>query len=105
MGLDRNGMTMTREIMLKLKKKFVFEPDYAIPPGETLKEVMESLNMTQKELAIRASVTMQTLNRIFKGVQPISYGTSNKLELATGVPARLWNNLEAQYREQLEKLR
>ena len=91
--------------MLKPKKQFGFEPDYAIPPGETLKEVMESLNMSQKELAIRTGVTVQTFNRIFKGEQPISYETSNKLELATGVPARMWNNLEAQYREQLAKLK
>ena len=91
--------------MLESKKRFGFEPDYAIPPGVTLKEVMESLNMTQKELAIRTDVTVQTLNRIYKGEQPISYETSNKHELATGVPARMWNNLEAQYREQLAKLK
>lgn len=89
--------------MVKSNKRFGFEPDYAIPPGETLKETMESLNMSQKELATRTNVTVQTLNRIFKGQQPISYETSNKLELATGVPARMWNNLEAQYREQLAK--
>jgi addiction module HigA family antidote len=89
--------------MLMAKKTYGFEPDYAIPPGETLKEVMESLNMSQKELAIRTGLTVQSLNRIFKGDQPISYETANKLELATGVPARMWNNLEAQYREQLAK--
>jgi addiction module HigA family antidote len=89
--------------MLKAKKIYGFEPDYAIPPGETLKEVMESLNMSQKELAIRTGLTVQSLNRIFKGGQPISYETANKLELATGVPASMWNNLEAQYREQLAK--
>ncbi len=89
--------------MLTAKKNYGFEPDYAIPPGETLKEVMESLNMSQKELAIRTGLTVQSLNRIFKGDQPISYETANKLELATGVPARMWNNLEAHYREQLAK--
>ena len=89
--------------MLTAKKLYGFEPDYAISPGETLKEVMESLNMAQKELAIRTGLTVQSLNRIFKGDQPISYETANKLELATGVPARMWNNLEAQYREQLAK--
>ena len=91
--------------MLESEKRLGFEPDYAIPPGVTLKEVMESLNMSQKELAIRTGVTVQTLNRIFKGEQPISYETSNKLELATGVPSRMWNNLEAQYRGQLAKLK
>lgn len=89
--------------MLTAKKLYRFEPDYAIPPGQTLREVMESLNMSQKELAIRTGLTVQSLNRIFKGNQPISYETVSKLELATGVPARMWNNLEAQYREQLAK--
>jgi len=89
--------------MLTAKKRYGFEPDYALPPGETLKEVMESLNMSQKELAVRTGLTVQSLNRIFKGGQPISYETANKLELATGVPASMWNNLEAQYREQLAK--
>jgi HTH-type transcriptional regulator/antitoxin HigA len=89
--------------MLTAKKLYGFEPDFAVSPGETLKEVMASLNMAQKELAIRTGLTVQSLNRIFKGNQPISYETANKLELATGVPARMWNNLEAQYREQLAK--
>jgi hypothetical protein len=39
--------------MLTAKKNYGFEPDYAIPPGETLKEVMESLNMSQKAQMVR----------------------------------------------------
>lgn len=78
-----------------------FEPDYAVPPGRTLREVMESLDMSQRELAARMGITVQTLNRIFRGDQSISYETANLLELATNVPARLWNNMEADYREQL----
>jgi HTH-type transcriptional regulator/antitoxin HigA len=89
---------------MKAKKQYTFEPDYAVPPGETLQEVMESLDMTQKELAVRTSLTVQSLNRIFKGDQPITYESANRLELALGVPARFWNNLEAQYQEQLAKL-
>ena len=88
---------------MRAKRKYEFEPDYAVPPGATLHEVMESLQMSQKELAQRTGLTEQTLTRIFKGDQPISYETANRLELVTGVPARMWNNLEAQYREQLAK--
>ena len=65
---------------------------------------MLSLNMTQKEFAQRTGLTVQSLNRIFKGVQPITYETANRLELVTGVPAGFWNNLEANYREQLAKI-
>jgi addiction module HigA family antidote len=87
------------------RKVYGFDPDYAIAPGETLKETMESLGMSQKELAARTGLTVQSLNRIFKGEQPINYETAGKLELVTGVPARFWNDLEVQYREQLEKIR
>ena len=90
--------------MLKAKKLYGFDPDYAVPPGETLKETMESLDMTQKELSVRTGLTVQSLNRIFKGEQPVTYETANRLELTTGIPARMWNNLEAQYREQLAKI-
>jgi Zn-dependent peptidase ImmA (M78 family) len=44
------------------------------------------------------------LNRILKGEQPISYETANILELVLNVPASMWNNLEALYREQLAKV-
>ncbi len=90
--------------MNKPRKKYGFEPDYAVPPGETLKETMESLSMSQKELSVRTGLTVQSLNRIFKGEQPLTYETANRLELATGVPARFWNSLEARYREQLAKI-
>lgn len=90
--------------MMKALKKYDAQPDYAVAPGDTLREVVESLGMTHKELALRTDLTEQSLVRIFKGEQPISYETANRLELVTGVPARFWNNLEAQYREQLAKI-
>lgn len=81
-----------------------FEPDYAVPPGATLEETMESLGMSQRDLADRTGLTVQTLNRIFKGEQPITYETANRLELVTGIEAAFWNNLETQYRGQLAKI-
>jgi HTH-type transcriptional regulator / antitoxin HigA len=81
-----------------------YDPDYAVPPGRTLSEVIADQNISQKELATRTGLTEQTIIRILKGEQPITFQTANKLELVTGVPARMWNNLEMQYREQLSKL-
>ena len=86
------------------KQTYPFKPDYAVPPGATLEESMRAQGMTQQELAERTGLTVQTLNRIFKGDQPITYETANKLEYVTPYPASFWNNLEAQYREQLKKL-
>jgi HTH-type transcriptional regulator / antitoxin HigA len=89
---------------MEAKRLYRFEPNYAVAPGATLRDTMDSLEMSQRELADRTGLTVQTLNRILKGVQPISYETANRLELVTGVPARMWNSLEAQYRDQLTKL-
>ena len=89
---------------MKHKKKYGFAPDYAVPPGKTLQEIMASLGMSQREMAMRTGLTVQTLIRIFKGDQPISYETASRLELVTGVPARYWNNLELQYQEQIARL-
>ena len=90
---------------MKATKKYGFDPDYAIPPGETLKELMESLEMSQKEFSKRTGLTIMSLNRIIKGEQPVTYDTANILELVTNVPAKMWNNLEANYREQLAKIK
>ena len=78
---------------------YAHDPNYAVAPGETLQEVLESLGMSKKELALRCSLTEQTINRICRGEQPITYESAERLEMATGVPARMWNSLEMQYRE------
>ncbi len=90
--------------MIKATKKYSFEPDYAVPPGETLRETIDYFGMSQKELSSRTGLSVQSLNRIIKGEQPITYETANILELVLNVPASMWNNLEAQYREQLAKI-
>ncbi|HDZ84498.1 MAG TPA: DNA-binding protein, partial [Nitrospirae bacterium] len=38
-------------------KKYRFDPDYAVPPGASLQETMEALDMTQRELALRTGLT------------------------------------------------
>jgi len=90
---------------MKAKKKFFYDPDYAVPPGETVREQMEHYGWSQQELATRLDTTVQTINRIFKGEQPISLETAIKLERVLGAPARFWNNLELNYRECLTKLK
>lgn len=84
---------------LQAKRQYKYTPNYAVKPSETLCEVIEGLGMTQQELAIRAGLTEQTVVHIMQGEQPITFEMANKLELATGVPSRLWNKLETQYRE------
>ena len=68
-------------------------------PGETLKEVLESNNMTQKELSARIGITPKHLNLIISGKADISTETAFKLEKVFSLSASFWNNLQRQYDE------
>ena len=86
------------------KNRYPFEPDYAVAPGATLQETIDALGMDQRELAVRTGLTPKTINLIVKGKAPLTHDTAVLLERVTGVPARMWNNLESNYREQLAKI-
>jgi addiction module HigA family antidote len=79
------------------------DPDYAVAPGATLAETIDALSMSQRDLAKRTGYTEKHISQIINGAAPITYQTAEKLEMVTGVPARMWNTLEANYREQLAK--
>src|SRR6266446_2917102 len=79
----------------------LFDPDYEVAPGETLRETLTALEMTQVELAARTGLSLKHVNQIIQGVAPVTADTALLLEKATGVQARMWNALEATYREHL----
>lgn len=87
-----------------MAKHYEFLPDYAIPPGATLQETIDSLGMTQCDLAMRTGMAVKTINEIVKGKAPTTPDTAILFERVTGVPARMWNMLEANYREQLARI-
>ena len=81
-----------------------YSPDYATPPGWTLEEKLEELSMSQAELARRTGLSTKHVNQIVRGKVPITTDTALRLERATGVPDRLWNNLESRYQEHQARL-
>lgn len=79
--------------------KNAFRPSYAVPPGETLRETLRSLGMTQAELAKRTGRPKKTINEIVKGKAAITADTALQLERVLGIPASFWNNLERNYQK------
>ncbi len=84
------------------KIKYKFKPDYLVLPGESIREAIEYLGLSQKDFAQRMGLTEQSLSRIIKGEQPITYETALKLELVTGTSCEFWVNLEANYQKILQ---
>jgi len=87
-----------------MTQKINYNADIAIHPGVTLKETLEALGMSQKELAQRAGLAIQTINKIVKGIDPITPETAVKLERVLGISASFWNNLDRNYQETIARL-
>lgn len=75
-----------------------YELDVVYPPGETLVELLDELEMSQAELAKRTGLSTKLINQIVKGGAAITAETALLLERATGAPAVEWSNLEGAYR-------
>lgn len=90
-------------IMVKEKNSVGLSRDYIIHPGETLAEVLEDREMSQRELAVRTGMTEKHISTVIHGQKGISAAFARKLEYALGIETSFWMNLQANYdRELLE---
>lgn len=84
--------------------KLPFTPGYAVPPGETLLETIDTLGMSQADLAQRMGRPLKTINEIIKGKAAITANTALQLERIFRIPASFWNTAERNYRESLARI-
>jgi len=84
-------------------KKYPFNPDYAVPPGATIKETLKHKGMSQKDLAAKMFMSQKKISQIIHGKARITYQTAEKLETVLGICTYFWINAEANYRTALRK--
>ena len=84
-----------------MESTHLYNPDYSVPLGQTLQELIDERSMTQNELATRAGLSRKTVNEITKGKSPLSSETAQKLELVFQIPAQFWNERERLYRQRI----
>ena len=76
----------------------------ATPPGETLREQLETMGITQRELARRTGLSEKHISHLVNGDVLLTARTALLLEAALNVPAGFWLRLEATYREKLARI-
>ncbi len=81
-----------------MKKSYPYEPKYAVKPGETIKEYLEHMGITQGELAHRMGRPVTQISRIINARIRITVETALQLERILARPAHFWMNLETNYR-------
>jgi len=72
-------------------------PAQVFPPGDFIREEMESRGWTQKDLAVVLGRPLQAINEIINGKKRITAQTAKELAAAFGTSADLWINLQTTY--------
>jgi len=83
--------------------KTQYQPQTVSPPGDTLAETLEELEMSQAELARRMGRPTKTINEIVQGKAAILPETALQLENVLGIPASFWIAREMAYRTALAR--
>ena len=74
------------------------------PPGDTIQETIDTIGMSQFELAERMGKNNKNINQIIKGKEPITQNTALQLERVLGIPASFWIEREKEYRQELASI-
>jgi HTH-type transcriptional regulator / antitoxin HigA len=74
-------------------------------PGIHLKDTMDTLNLTQTQMADRTGLTRKTINEIVLGKAGISPKNAFLFEKVLGVPSSFWINLQKNYDMNVEYLK
>ena len=77
--------------------KALYEPDYAVPPGWVLEEMLGAQQISHAEFARRCGRSPKLVSEIIAGKAPIEPETAIQFQRVLGMAASIWMNLEAEY--------
>lgn len=76
----------------------MYQPSYAVHPGEFIDELLETIGMKQAELAIRLGITTKHLSNLINGKASLTVETAYSLEkVFNDHPAKYWLKLQSNY--------
>ena len=74
-----------------------FNPDYAVHPGEVLRETLDEGHLTQVQIAEACGVSQKHISEVVNGKAGIRASLAIALERALHVDARFWCRLQADW--------
>src|ERR1700729_2073706 len=80
-----------------------FSPDWVIPPGSTIADLLEERGWSQTEFASRIGYTKKHVNLLIQGKASLTEDAAIKLERVLGSTVNFWLNREALYREAIAR--
>lgn len=77
------------------------KPDYLVPPGEVLEEILEERGIAKQDFAERCGRTPKNISEIIAGKAVLTEETAIRFGRVLEMDPQLWVNLESNYRLRL----
>lgn len=82
-----------------------FLPNWISPPGETISDILEEMNLSLVEFADQIGYSLNQAKDLIQGKAPLTNELATQLEYTLGASAEFWLNRETQYRTDVSRLR
>ena len=81
-----------------------FEPDWASPPGDTIRHILHGRHQSLSDLLPGLQLSTTDLEALISGDMQIGPLLAQRLEDELGLPAQFWERREQQYRDDQRRL-
>ena len=79
------------------KNNQYFEPEWAVHPGEILKEKLAEVKMSFEEFSAQIGKPERALLDVIEGTASVSPELADSFETVLGIPASFWLDLQRDY--------
>jgi len=86
------------------KQNTLFAPDWALPPGESILDLVQERGWTQAELSKRLGYTEKHMSQLINGKVTLTVDAAQRLERVLGSSIDFWLALEANYHKHKSRL-
>ena len=85
----------------KVSNEINYKNLIAFHPGSYVEDIIDDLNITQKEFARRLGTTEKSLSKLVNGEDNLSKEMAYKLSKLTGISINTWMNLQNEYEKKI----
>ena len=105
-GVPAQGVVLYRSatpIRSQLEGEPDFKPDWASPPGDTIRELLNESKLPMGWLAGASGISQHDVAGLLLGMEPLTNTHAHRLAETIGPNAAFWVKREAQYRARLSE--
>ena len=84
--------------------KVEYDDIMAFHPGYYIKEIIEEMELTQEEFAVRLGTSPKNLSELLAGKIKLSTDLASKLSIMIGTSIDVWLNLEKTFESKIEEI-